>query len=52
MMTYFPKNGSTQDHINAAISYFTGKTGRYSLTGTLQPLVPTQIFSVDRADRL
>jgi hypothetical protein len=51
MMTNFPQNGSTQDHINAAIAYFTGKTGRYSLTGAVRPLQPTQIFSVDRADR-
>ena len=50
MMTYLPKNGSTQDHIDAAISYFTGKTGRYSLTGTVRPLVPTRMFSVDSAD--
>jgi len=50
MMTYLPKNGSTQDHIDAAISYFTGKTGRYALTGTIRPLVPTQMFSVDQAD--
>ena len=51
MMTNFPQNGSTQDHINAAITYFAGKTGRYTLTGTLQPLVPTRIFSVDKAVR-
>ena len=51
MMTNFPENGSTQDHINAAIAYFTGKTGRYTLTGAVQPLEPTQIFSVDKAVR-
>lgn len=51
MMTNFPQNGSVQDHINAAISYFTGKTGRYALTGAVRPLEPTHIFSVDRAVR-
>jgi hypothetical protein len=51
MMTNFPENGSTQDHINAAIAYFTGKAGRYTLTGAVQPLEPTQIFSVDKAVR-
>lgn len=51
MMTNFPQNGSTQDHINAAIAYFTGKTGRYTLTGEVRPLKPTQIFSVDKAVR-
>jgi len=52
MMTNFPQNGSTQDHINAAIAAFTDKLGRYTLTGTVRPLVPTQIFSVDKAVRL
>jgi hypothetical protein len=51
MMTNFPQTGSTQDHINAAIAYFAGKAGRYTLTGSVQPLEPTQIFSVDRAVR-
>jgi hypothetical protein len=52
MMTNFPQTGKVQDHIDAAISYFTGKLGRYTLTGTVQPLVPIQIFSVDQAVRL
>ncbi len=51
MMTNFPEKGSTQDHINAAIAYFADKAGRYTLTGSVQPLEPTQIFSVDRAVR-
>jgi len=51
MMTNFPQGGTTQDHINAAIATFKDKTGKYTLTGTVQPLVPTQIFSVDTAVR-
>jgi hypothetical protein len=49
MMTNLPQHGTVQDHINAAIATFTGKAGKYTLTGTVQPLAPTQIFSVDKA---
>jgi hypothetical protein len=47
MMKALPAVGTTQDHIDAAASYFSQHPGRYSLTGDLLPFGQTHIFAID-----